>query len=209
MWAGGGATTSMEYYLASVIDYLNWVHGDPHIDFNSVLGISIPKAVPPGFQSVAGSDFEKEGDVKKWSVKNGRLSRSENWSKFGGHSMRVDLQPGGGPVEFKGSFTGVNSPKFSLWGYYEGPHEKIDFGLTLTTEQGVVYTATDVARFGSLIRLNCSLPPAAANEKFSRISISANNTDEAITFYIDCAGFYDPYAHLRPPAPVREPDPVS
>jgi hypothetical protein len=34
----GDLYTPMEYYLASVIDYLNWVHGDKEIDKTSVLG---------------------------------------------------------------------------------------------------------------------------------------------------------------------------
>jgi hypothetical protein len=34
----GDLYTPMEYYLASVIDYLNWVHGDKQLDRNSVLG---------------------------------------------------------------------------------------------------------------------------------------------------------------------------
>jgi hypothetical protein len=34
----GDLYTPMEYYLQSVIDYLNWVHGDKQIDANKVLG---------------------------------------------------------------------------------------------------------------------------------------------------------------------------
>lgn len=34
----GDLYTPMQYYLASVIDYLNWVHGDPNMERDNVLG---------------------------------------------------------------------------------------------------------------------------------------------------------------------------
>ena len=34
----GDLYTPTQYYLASVIDYLNWVHGDREIDHSRILG---------------------------------------------------------------------------------------------------------------------------------------------------------------------------
>lgn len=39
--------TALAFHIASVIDYLNWVHGDREIDLHSVLGQADPKGEQP------------------------------------------------------------------------------------------------------------------------------------------------------------------
>jgi hypothetical protein len=96
-YAYSGASL-MQYYLASVVDYLNWVHGDRQIDFNRVFG-----RLPRGhrvrswrdFPPLPGGDFEAEGDAARWAVAGGKVAPTEQWSSFGERGLLVELEPGG------------------------------------------------------------------------------------------------------------------
>ena len=95
----GDQFTAMEYYLASVVDYLNWVHGDRTVELNKVLG-KLPGAArkrhhreqwPP----LPGGDFEADEDLKRWRATDGKVSISREWSGFGERGLLVELEPGG------------------------------------------------------------------------------------------------------------------
>jgi len=114
----GDLYTPMEYYLASVVDYLNWVHGDRQIDTSKLLGklpattrikqeqVNSWRAQHP---ALPGCTFEDADDIEKhWTVEKGTLERSKEWSgnlehrwseaqstSTGRWSLHVKLEPSG------------------------------------------------------------------------------------------------------------------
>ena len=95
----GDVYTPMQYYLASVVDYLNWVSGDERIELKRVFGrlpgANRKRSALRHWPALPGGDFEADGDIGRWSVTNGTLSVTADWSSFGERSLRVDLEPGG------------------------------------------------------------------------------------------------------------------
>jgi hypothetical protein len=90
--------TPMQYYLSSVVDYLNWVHGEEHIDAATVFG-RLPGWVrgeqEPAPSFLPGGAFTEERDLKHWTLTKGHAGRSDRWCEPGGSCLRVELAPGG------------------------------------------------------------------------------------------------------------------
>jgi hypothetical protein len=94
----GDGYTPMQFYLASVVDYLNWVHGDRDIKLNRVLGQLPPgnrHRRSPGLASLPAGDFEAPGDLDRWTVRGGTIGRTDAWSTHGECGLEVRLEPGG------------------------------------------------------------------------------------------------------------------
>jgi hypothetical protein len=94
--------TPMQYYLASVVDYLNWVHGDRQIEPGRLMG-RVPGATDsrrwhPMLDLVPGGDFETDRDLSRWSVRNGRAALSRDWTSSGVQSLLLELDAGGEAV---------------------------------------------------------------------------------------------------------------
>ncbi len=95
----GDLYTPTEYYLASVVDYLNWVHSGEAMSLNKVLG-ELPGANTQrnwrnNRPSLPGGDFETAEDMSHWSVTRGSAQRTTYWSSFGESALAVDLEPEG------------------------------------------------------------------------------------------------------------------
>lgn len=94
----GDLYTPMQYYLASVIDYLNWVHGDNQIDKDKVLGLEPGAQVQPKWHAqhppLPGCHYDTEM-LKFWSVAGGEVSLDRTWGGFAGPSLKVKLEPQG------------------------------------------------------------------------------------------------------------------
>ncbi len=118
----GDLYTPMEYYLGSVVDYLNWLHGDQQIDPQKVLG-KLPgrmqvwndqvKEWQKKYATLPGCGFESDKDVKHWTVEKGTLSRTNQFSgnlmhrnhygnlassSKGAWSLKITLEAGGKAV---------------------------------------------------------------------------------------------------------------
>ena len=111
----GDLYTPMEYYLASVVDYLNWVHGDNQIDPSTVLGklpgrTGIQKQQVEAWQkkyaTIPGGSFEDEEDLKNWTANDVVVTRSSTFSgnltawrvassSTGSHSLQLQFETGG------------------------------------------------------------------------------------------------------------------
>ncbi len=96
----GDLYTPTQYYMGSVIDYLNWLHGDKQIAPQKLFG-----RVPQGgamraswgawLRDLPGCNFEQDTDLKAWKVSKGTIAISDEWSSRGEHSLKVTLEPGG------------------------------------------------------------------------------------------------------------------
>jgi len=102
----GDQSTPLACYMASVVDYLNWIHGDRHIDLSDVLG-KIPGGVPDRglleldgrfHPPLPGCDFETKEDLKHWTATKGEIALCDRWPGFQATSLQVTLQPGGEAV---------------------------------------------------------------------------------------------------------------
>lgn len=147
----GDLYTPMEYYLASVVDYLNWVHGDQAIELNSVLG-----KLPGGLRNrswrdnrpvLPGCDFEAADDLKHWKFTKGAGERSPHWSGFGRHSLMLRLQPGGEAVyTVPRGETVLISQQAGSFGcklFYHGPaDDEIEVAISLLGEAGQTWDIT-------------------------------------------------------------------
>jgi len=111
----GDLYTPMEYYLASVVDYLNWVHGDSQIDPMMVLGklpgrmATLKKQVDAWqekYATIPGGGFEDADDLKSWSAIDVKLSQSQRFSgnlaasrkessSVGSKSLQLEFETGG------------------------------------------------------------------------------------------------------------------
>ncbi len=92
----GDLYTPLEYYLASVVDYLDWVHGEQRIDNTKLLGklpakLILKKAAllrqkvvvktwRKKYPLLPNCDFEDPADVKQWIGDKVKIERSNRWS---------------------------------------------------------------------------------------------------------------------------------
>ena len=120
----GDTYTPMEYYLGSVVDYLNWVHGDQQLDPLMLLGklpgrMQLRQEQIEKWQStyplLPGCGFESPDVLEHWSVRDAEISLSEKWSGYqafrgggassaGTASLQVTLREGG-HIEYTPSTT--------------------------------------------------------------------------------------------------------
>lgn len=156
----GDYYTPMRYYLASVVDYLNWIHGDRDYDLNTVLG-----ETPPGLESRAwhnarpalpGCDFEAEADLERWTVQGGTFERTARWSTHGKHALKLTLEPGGEAVytppkdvDVTFGVAGSFSMKALIAQPEDAPAVYVPVGFTVQVEGDRVWSAEKVLRPGS------------------------------------------------------------
>lgn len=94
----GDLYTPMEYYLSSVIDYLNWVHGDQVVDTTQVLGLEPGLAYAGNWRKLHPElpGFEGYLDpMPTLKVDGGQIDMADEWAGFGQSSVKVTLNPQG------------------------------------------------------------------------------------------------------------------
>jgi hypothetical protein len=194
--------TLMQYYLASVVDYLNWVHGDRRIELNRVLG-----QLPEGHASrswrrsppIPGGDFEDDGDPTRWAATGGKISVTRDWSSFGERGLRVELEPGG-QVTYtvpgnQGLPVRADDLGFSCCMYWPGrqgddPHSVVTF--TLTGENGKTVKFDAPLGTETLPREPYGRAPASPPfERLVQITVTTNSR-QPVLFFLDEVGLLPP-----------------
>lgn len=92
----GDLYTPMEYYLSSVIDYLNWVHGDQVVDTTQVLGLEPGLAYAGNWRKLHPELPGFDGYIEPMptlKVDRGQIDRADEWAGFGQDSVKVTLNP--------------------------------------------------------------------------------------------------------------------
>lgn len=191
----GDLYTPTEYYLATVVDYLNWIHGDRRISKNSVLG-NLPgaktqRSYPDNNQPIPGGDFEEADDLKTWTVtRGGQLERTDAWSDFGRWALKLDLSAGGSATCTLMDGETVPVPKERPW--FQVGHElshpqaaKID--LTLIDRDGNTWRHGNILKEdGGYIDNKTRTPPI---DELKKLTIT-NAGEEPVVLLIDDIGFW-------------------
>jgi len=87
----GDHRMAMSYYLASVIDYLNWIHGDRTIDYQRVLGDSRELAEPYAYPMTYRALWEPGENATPWIVGPGE-SRTTPLTESGSAMLKLEPQ---------------------------------------------------------------------------------------------------------------------
>lgn len=193
----GDLYTPMEYYLASVVDYLNWIHGDKQIELTRVLG-KLPgghtdkswRELPP----LPGCDFENAGDEAAWKVERGTIARSDKWSRHGNHSLQAALEPGGKLVYTVPDGSSIELDKdyrAASCGYYlDGTlEEPLTFSFTFGGDDGSEFELHEQVTHGGggNLRLSSKGSEKGKVAKLKTVTIRADHK-RAITIYLDDLG---------------------
>ncbi len=191
----GDLYTPMQYYLASVVDYLNWIHGDTQIELSSVLGSTPGGRAKRSWRSVPalpGGDVETDADVAYWKVSDGSIALSTKWAGFGSHSLEVKLNPGGSLLYTApaGNSIVVDTDRnlFGCQVYFdELDKAPMTLNFELNGDGGKQARVSEVINGAGNRALFKSVPELAQFKELKSVKITTDRA-QPLTFYIDDLG---------------------
>jgi len=203
--------TPMFFYLASVVDYLNWVHGDKAIDTSTVLG-RIPAGIKRNPENpltrlrinfadsrLPGCSFQDEKDLGNWKILKGRKTACVIWPGSRTPSMEILLDPGGAAVYTPPNDVCIsirrNAKNLPFGGYLYGfriyvakaREKKVSVSVSIFGEGNERYSSSQKIPLGLSTLWIAKIPNSFSIGRLKKLEIRTDST-EPVTFYIDDVG---------------------